>query len=108
MNRAAATLVGEHDFSAFRAAGCDRKNPVRTLRRVEWATEKPSLYALHLEGTAFLRNMARIIAGTLVEVGLHARPASDVPRILEGKDRNLAGRTAPAHGLTLEQVTYPV
>jgi tRNA pseudouridine38-40 synthase len=108
MNLAATALLGEHDFSAFRASGCDRKNPVRTLRRAEWVAERPALLALHLEGTAFLRNMARIIAGTLVEVGLHARPASDLSRILEGRDRNLAGRTAPARGLTLEHVAYPV
>ena len=108
MNLAAAALLGEHDFSAFRAAGCDSKNPVRTLRRAEWIVEPPAMLVLHLEATAFLRNMARVIAGTLVEVGLHARPASDVRRILEGRDRNLAGRTAPAQGLTLEEVTYTV
>jgi tRNA pseudouridine38-40 synthase len=108
MNEAADALLGEHDFSAFRAASCDRKNPVRTLRRLEWVAEEPLLLALHLEGTAFLRHMARVIAGTLVEVGLHARPISDVAYILAGRDRNQAGRTAPAHGLTLEEVRYQV
>ena len=108
MNEAACALLGEHDFSAFRAAGCDRKNPVRVLRRAEWLAEEPGLLALTLEGTAFLRNMVRVIAGTLVEVGLHARPVSDVGRILVGKDRTEAGRTAPAHGLTLEHVSYAV
>jgi len=108
MNEAARDLLGEHDFSAFRAASCDRKNPVRILRRAEWVAEEPLLLALHLEGTAFLRHMARVIAGTLVEVGLHARPVSDVARVLAGRDRTLAGRTAPAHGLTLEGVHYPV
>src|SRR5215468_10406843 len=107
MNQAARDLLGEHDFSAFRAAGCDAKNPVRILRRAEWIAEAPLLLALHLEGTAFLRHMARVIAGTLVEVGLHARPVSDVARVLAGRDRTQAGRTAPAHGLTLEGVHYP-
>jgi tRNA pseudouridine38-40 synthase len=106
MNAAAAVLLGEHDFSAFRAAGCDAKHPVRTLTRAAWREEEPGLLALHLEGTAFLRGMARVIAGTLVEVGLGARPADRMAELLAGRDRTRAGRTAPAHGLTLEAVRY--
>jgi tRNA pseudouridine38-40 synthase len=106
MADAGRALLGEHDFSAFRAASCDRKNPVRVLRRCEWLREEPALLALHLEATAFLRNMARVIAGTLVEIGLGARPAAEVAEILASRDRTRAGRTAPACGLTLEQVDY--
>ena len=108
MAAAAAPLLGEHDFSAFRAAGCDRKNPVRVLRRLDCVVEEPGLVAIHLEATAFLRNMARVIAGTLVEVGLGLRPAADSARLLALRDRTQAGRTAPARGLTLEQVRYEV
>jgi tRNA pseudouridine38-40 synthase len=108
MTEAGRALLGEHDFSAFRAAHCDRKNPVRTLRRLDCVEEEPGLLAIHLEATAFLRNMARVIVGTLVEVGLRARPAADTARLLAGRDRTQAGRTAPARGLTLEHVTYEV
>jgi tRNA pseudouridine38-40 synthase len=108
MTSAAAALLGEHDFSAFRAAGCDRKNPVRVLRRLDCVVEEPGLVAVHLEATAFLRSMARVIVGTLVEIGLGARPPGDAARLLALGDRTEAGRTAPARGLMLEQVSYEV
>ena len=108
MAEAAAALLGEHDFSTFRAAGCDAKHPVRVLRRAELVREEPHLLAIHLEATAFLRVMARIIAGTLVEVGLGRRPAGRVADDLAARDRSRAGRTAPAHGLTLERVIFEV
>ncbi len=108
MAEAGQGLLGEHDFSAYRAASCDRKNPVRTLRRCEIVKEDDSLLAIHLEATAFLRHMVRVIAGTLVEVGLGKRPASDPAMVLGTRNRDLAGRTAPAHGLTLEEVRYGV
>ncbi len=104
MRRGAAPLLGEHDFSAFRAAGCTAKTPIRTLRRLDISGE--DLIVLDVEASAFLRHMARNLAGTLVEVGLGARSADDMPEILAGRDRTLAGRTAPAHGLTLERVYY--
>jgi tRNA pseudouridine38-40 synthase len=108
MAGAAAALLGEHDFTSFRAAGCDARHPVRVLRRAEIVREEPELLAIHLEATAFLRGMARIIAGTLVEVGLGRRPAADVGDALAARDRLRAGRTAPAHGLTLERVLFDV
>lgn len=104
MRRGAAPLLGEHDFSAFRAAGCTARSPVRTLRRVD--VSGTDLVTIDFEATAFLRHMVRNLAGTLVEVGLGARSADDVADILAGRDRTRAGRTAPAHGLTLERVYY--
>lgn len=106
MRAAAAHLLGEHDFTSFRAADCDRKNPVRILRRLDVTRPEPHLVLLDLEATAFLKHMARIIVGTLVEVGLGGRPADDVARVLWARDRTQAGRTAPANGLTLERVLY--
>ncbi len=105
MSAAGSLLLGEHDFSAFRAATCDRKNPVRIIRRMD-VVRAGDLVEIHAEATAFLRHMVRIIAGTLVEVGLGKRPACQVAEILAGKDRTVAGRTAPPQGLTLEQVFY--
>jgi tRNA pseudouridine38-40 synthase len=107
MGRAAALLLGEHDFSSFRAAGCDARHPVRHLRRAEVSREG-DLVTLDLEATAFLRGMARIIAGTLVEIGLGVREAATMADLLAARDRGRAGRTAPAHGLTLERVLYSV
>lgn len=106
MRAAAAHLVGEHDFTAFRASDCDRKNPVRVMRRIEIDLPEPFLVEIQVEATAFLKHMVRVIAGTLVEVGLGGRTADDVAAVLAGRDRKRAGRTAPAQGLTLERVFY--
>ena len=121
MQSAAKELIGEHDFSAFRASGCDSKTFVRRVRRLEiglssgtGALEAPpvreqgegGLIAFDVEATAYLRYMVRNIVGTLVEVGLGRRGAADMARILESRDRTLAGRTAPARGLTLLRVDY--
>jgi tRNA pseudouridine38-40 synthase len=105
MQRAATALLGEHDFSAFRASDCERKNPVRVLRRAD-VTREGEVVRLDFEATAFLKNMVRILAGTLVEVGQGRRDAGSMATLLEGRDRTQTGRTAPPHGLTLERVWY--
>lgn len=105
MNRAAAHLVGEHDFEAFRSAQCDREHAVRTLSRVE-ACREGDLVFLHVVGTAFLRHMVRILAGTLVAVGIGKRPPDWVAEVRDARDRRLAGITAPARGLCLLRVFY--
>src|SRR5688572_2175200 len=107
MAEAGAALLGEHDFTSFRAAGCDARHPVRVMRRAQVNADGP-LVTIDLEATAFLRGMARIIAGTLVEIGLGRRAPADAAAILAARDRERAGRTAPAHGLTLEAVSYEV
>jgi tRNA pseudouridine38-40 synthase len=106
MREAAASLLGEHDFSAFRASDCSRKNPIRTVRKLEIEEARPGLVEIGIEATAFLKNMVRVIAGTLIEVGLGDRPPAEVAEILASGDRARAGKTAPARGLTLERVDY--
>lgn len=108
MCRAAATLLGRHDFSAFRAAGCLARDPRRTLHglRLRSGGEEGELLCLELEGDGFLRHMVRILCGTLVEVGLGRRDAASLPALLRQGDRRLAGPTAPAQGLFLERVRY--
>ncbi len=105
MRTAAAYMVGEHDFSSFRAAGCEAKHPVRRVLRSE-LEQAADLITYHIEATGFLRHMVRNIAGTLVEIGRGERGAADTPRLLAARDRTLAGATAPGCGLCLTRVNY--
>lgn len=102
MRLAAVMLVGEHDFSSFRAAGSDVKSNIRTLHRVEVIGEPGGEIAVVVEGSGFLRYMVRNLVGTLLEVGHGARSPDSVAALLAARDRAQAGPTAPAHGLTLE------
>ncbi|HEX4455681.1 MAG TPA: tRNA pseudouridine(38-40) synthase TruA [Kofleriaceae bacterium] len=106
MRAGASHLIGQHDFAAFRAAGCSAKT---TLRRVDSIdiTREGELVRIDVRGNAFLRNMVRIIVGTLSEVGTGYRTASQVAEILALGDRTKGGITAPAHGLELVAVDYP-
>jgi tRNA pseudouridine38-40 synthase len=107
MERAAAHLVGRHDFRAFRAADCERVSTVRHLFRVALLrgyAGNPELLALEVEGTAFLKNMVRIIVGTLVDVGRGRLPEAIVPELLACGDRTRGGITAPPQGLYLDEV----
>ena len=105
MREAAMCLLGQHDFRSFRSSDCDRTNTVRILRRFEvW--RDGAMLSLEVEGTAFLRNMVRILAGTLVAVGKGKMTAGHVQALLTNFDRTQAGVTAPACGLTLARVIY--
>jgi tRNA pseudouridine38-40 synthase len=105
MREAAALLCGEHDFRGFRASDCDRRNTVRVIRRFDLA-KRGAMIELDVEATAFLKNMVRILVGTLADVGRGKRQLPDVLRALETGDRAAGGVTAPAAGLTLLQVIY--
>ncbi|MEM1024160.1 MAG: tRNA pseudouridine(38-40) synthase TruA [Myxococcota bacterium] len=106
MRAGAQAFVGTHDFEAFRASGCVAKHAVRTIYEVR--IEAPTLHRVHfvVVGNAFVRNMVRIMAGTLEEVGRGKSPPSIVAQALQSRRRALAGRTAPAHGLFLEEVVH--
>jgi tRNA pseudouridine38-40 synthase len=106
MRKAAAFLVGRHDFSAFRGAGCTAKTPVRTLKALV-IRKTGEFIELSLEADAFLRYMVRNITGTLVEVGRGRFTPEDVKSMLESRDRTRAGTTAPPQGLYLVKVFYP-
>jgi len=105
MRQAAALLCGEHDFRGFRASDCDRRNTVRVIRRFDLA-KRGALIEIDVEATAFLKNMVRILVGTLADVGRGKRELPDVLRALEKGDRAAGGVTAPAAGLTLVHVIY--
>jgi tRNA pseudouridine38-40 synthase len=106
MRKAAAFLVGRHDFSAFRGAGCSAKTPVRTLKAIV-IRKTGEFIELSIEADAFLQYMVRNITGTLVEVGRGRFTPVDVKSILESRDRARAGATAPPRGLYLVKVFYP-
>lgn len=103
MAEAARRLVGSHDFSAFRAADCQRETTQRTLYRCSVATSGNRVM-VDVDGTAFLKHMVRVIVGTLVEVAVAKRHPDCIAELLEGGDRTKSGRTAPAHGLCLLEV----
>jgi len=105
IRRGAAFLVGKHDFSSFRGAGCGAKTPVRTITSVS-IRKRAEVVEILVEADAFLMYMARNIVGTLVEVGLGRFKAEEVKEILDSKDRKRAGRTAPPQGLYLVEVYY--
>ncbi|RLB65165.1 MAG: tRNA pseudouridine(38-40) synthase TruA [Deltaproteobacteria bacterium] len=105
MRTAAESLVGKHDFQAFRSSGCVAKTSVREIFQVDVFADQEFVY-IDIKGSGFLRNMVRIIAGTLVEVGQGRRPASDLPELLRLESRLSCGPTAPAHGLCLQEVWY--
>ena len=105
MRAGAPHLVGEHDFSAFRAAGCSAKTTVRRIDSID-LTDEDDLLFIDICGNAFLRNMVRIVVGTLTEVGIGKRPPAQLAEILASRDRTQAGATAPAHGLELVEVRY--
>ena len=108
MREGGAFLLGTHDFSAFRAASCSAKTPIRHLRAIHIQEEQrpESTLTITLEGSGFLQYMARNITGTLVAVGQGKMPPQGVARILEGRQRNRAPATAPARGLHLARVYY--
>lgn len=105
MRRAAASLIGAHDFTAFTVASSDAEDHVRTLACVEIAQQANEI-SIVVSGEGFLRYMVRTIAGTLIEVGRGKRTAASVATTLESLDRTNAGPSAPANGLTLVRVDY--
>ena len=103
---AAALLEGEHDFSAFRAAECQAKSPVRRLERLTVSRQGEWLI-IEATANAFLHHMVRNIAGLLIAIGKGDRPAHWATEVLAGRDRRRSAPTAPAAGLYLWSVRYP-
>lgn len=105
MRRAAACLVGTHDFAAFTGSPCTVKTTVRTVYSIE-IQQSGDLVQIDVVGNGFLYNMVRIIAGTLIYVGIGKLSPEDVSAILESRDRRRAGITAKPQGLFLVEVRY--
>lgn len=105
MKQAIKYFEGEHDFKGFRASGTSSKNSVRIIYKAE-VIKKEEKIIIELTGNGFMYNMVRIIAGTLVDVGLGKILPEDIPDIILSKDREKAGKTLPGYGLYLVEVYY--
>jgi len=106
MQTGAAHLLGEHDFSAFRAAECQSKSPIRRVDRLQ-IERSGELVHIDIAANAFLHHMVRNIAGLLIEVGRGERSPEAVKTLLEGRDRRVNAPTAAAEGLALRHIEYP-
>jgi len=107
MNEGAQCLLGERDFSAFRAASCQSLSPMRNVHSIE-VSRRGDLIIIDIEANAFLHHMVRNIAGSLMAVGYGRYPVGWLADVMAGRDRTLAAETAPADGLYLVGVDYPV
>ncbi len=106
MAAAAAFLVGEHDFSAFRASGSGNRNPVRRVLAARWQTHTGGWLRFRITGNGFLRGMVRSLVGTMVEVGKGKAAPELLAELLQTGERRRAGPTAPGRGLYLVEVVY--
>ena len=106
MKNAIKYFEGEHDFKAFKASGTSSKSSVRTIYKAEVIEKENNRIWIELTGNGFLYNMVRIIAGTLVEVGLGNIRPEEIKNIIESKKRENAGKTLQPQGLYLVNVEY--
>ena len=106
MRAAAEILIGEHDFAAFRAAGCGASTTERRIHSIEISRQGDEVY-VDVRGNAFLRNMVRILVGCLVDAGHGNLPPAALEAVMASLDRRQASQTAPAQGLGLVQIFYP-
>lgn len=105
MRRAAALLMGEHDFKSFTSAKKGKKSTVRRIDQIS-IDRQGDLLTFTFEGNGFLHHMVRILVGTLLEVGMGKRSAESMTEILQAERRDAAGTLAPAKGLMLMEVFY--
>lgn len=106
MDAAAKSLLGEHDFSSFRAVGCQARTPVRTIFEIA-VVRRGHEIELQIEANAFVYHMVRNIAGTLIAIGAGEQPVEWAGQVLAARDRTVAGITAPAEGLYFMAPRYP-
>jgi len=99
-------LIGRHDFTSFRTIKCQAKSAIRTIDEISFSRENEEVI-MRVSAKSFLHSQVRIIAGTIVKIGDGTWNPDKILTILKGKNRNLAGPTAPADGLYLEKVKYP-
>lgn len=106
LNKASTYLLGEQDFSVFRAAGCQSRSPFRHIDAAAWS-EQGAFLVFEIQANAFLQHMVRNIVGSLMEVGSGDREPEWIQQLIASKDRTVAAATAPPDGLYLAGVQYP-
>ncbi|MBO3700381.1 tRNA pseudouridine(38-40) synthase TruA [Roseivirga sp. E12] len=106
MNEAAKELIGKQDFESFSKVKTEVNNFICTVTRAEWIIENDQL-VFHVRANRFLRGMVRALVGTLLDVGQQKITVEDFVNIIKAKDRKVAGRAVPPHGLFLTEVKYP-
>jgi len=107
MNRGAQALIGEHDFSAFRTVACQARTPTRCVREISVVRDGEQV-VVNIQANAFLHHMVRNIVGSLLPVGRGDEASAWIAQLLVGRDRALAGPTAPATGLTFLGPLFPL
>jgi len=107
MHEAAQFLIGEHDFTSFRSSQCESKTAMRNILKIN-VLRSGQMVIIEVEANAFLHHMVRNMTGVLIEVGKGLKSVTWVKEVLQAKDRRLAAPTAPAAGLYLINVKYPV
>ena len=105
LDACAAALPGKHDFTAFTPTQTDHVYFNREILTAKW-TQEDDILAFDVTADAFMRNMVRVLVGTMLDVSSHRRTVDDFTKLLQGAPRSLAGDTAPPHGLYLESVSY--
>ncbi len=105
LNLAASQLVGEHDFASFCKVKSQNGSTTRYIEKAEF-TRNETMVTFTIRGNAFLHNMIRIIIGTLVSMNVDGEPADKIKSLLEIRDRNMSGVTAPPYGLYLNSIIY--
>jgi len=105
MQQAANNLIGDHDFTSFRAMRCQALSPLKTIDEIKIYKEEEKII-ITIKAKSFLHHMVRNIVGTLVPIGLGKLAVEDMNRIIKAKNRKKAGATAPAHGLYFSKVEY--
>ncbi len=106
MKEAAQSLIGEHDFTTFRASECQSKTPIKTIYSIDIISQEPWLY-FRIRGNAFLHHMVRTLVGSFLFIGAGKKPPEWMGEILASKDRSLAAPTFMADGLYLAKIAYP-
>ena len=106
MNEATKYLLGEHDFSSFRASQCQANTPFRTIKKAEFS-KHGSFIIFEIQGNAFLHHMIRNLIGSLINIGLGKKEPLWIKELLDAKDRTIAAKTARPQGLYFVGVEYP-
>lgn len=106
MQQAARYLEGTHDFKSFCSVNTVVEDTVRTIYTLQVIKDADDIITIRVQGSGFLYNMVRILAGTLIQVGIGAMEPEQMPEILEAKDRSASGPTAPAQGLTMMGIEF--